>query len=96
MNINALMQQAKKMQKDMFKAQEEIANKEYIGKSQCVEVTISGDYEIKKIEFVDKEIIGDEEMITDMVSIAFNDAISKVKNETQSKLGKYAGMIPGF
>lgn len=96
MNMNALIQQAKKMQKEMLDAQNELEKAEYIGKSQCVEIKIKGSYEIKDIIITDDSILEDKEILSDMLIIAFNDAVGKVKKASENKMGKYANLMPGF
>ena len=56
MNMNALMQQAQRMQKDMQKKQEEINNSEYTGTSELVDVVMMGDKTIKKVSIKNKNI----------------------------------------
>ena len=48
MNINMLMQQAKKMQNDMEKAKEEVSKKTFTAKQPLVEVEVNGDTEITR------------------------------------------------
>ena len=86
MNMNALMQQAQKMQKEMEKAQKALEAKEFevISAGGGIKVTITGAKEIKHID-IDKEIIDpeDKDMLQDMIVIAINDAISLVVEEEQ-------------
>ena len=75
MNINMLMQQAKKMQNDMEKAKEEVSKKTFTAKQPLVEVEVNGDTEITKISIskdIEKE---DIEVLEDMILIATNEAI---------------------
>ena len=98
MNMNALMQQAQRMQKDIEKKQKEIYESEYTGSSQLVEITIYGSKKIKKINFKDIENLDKEdlEMLEDMIKIAFNDAVSKVESAIESKLGAYGKQLGGL
>ena len=67
MNINMLMQQAKKMQNDMEKAKEEVSKKTFTAKQPLVEVEVNGDTEITKISIskdIEKE---DIEVLEDMI-----------------------------
>ena len=69
MNINMLMQQAKKMQNDMEKAKEEVSKKTFTAKQPLVEVEVNGDTEITKISIskdIEKE---DIEVLEDMILI---------------------------
>ena len=91
MNMNALMQQAQKMQREMEKAQKELEAKEFeiVSAGGGIKVTILGSKEIKAID-IDKEIIDpeDKEMLQDMIVVAINEAISKVIDEEQKIVAK--------
>lgn len=86
MNMNALMQQAQKMQREMEKAQRDLEAKEFevISAGGGIKVIITGAKEIKSID-IDKEIIDpeDKDMLQDMIVVAINDAISLVIEEEQ-------------
>ena len=98
MNMNALMQQAQKMQKDILKKQEEIQKSEYTGSSQLVDVVIYGNKKIKSVNFKDLENLDkdDLEMLEDMIKIAINEAISKVEADVEKKLGAYGKTVGGL
>lgn len=98
MNMQNLMAQAQRMQRDIQKKQEEINKTEFEGTSQAVKITINGKKEIVKIN-IDKSIITDADDIDaleDMIKIAFNEAVTKVEKETESKLGAYAKGLNGL
>ena len=70
MNINQLMQQAQKMQKDVKKAQEEVEKMTFTSKKDLVEVEGTGDKKITKIT-ISKDIEKDDiELLEDMILIA--------------------------
>jgi DNA-binding YbaB/EbfC family protein len=81
MNMNALMQQAKKMQEQMQKAQEELENAEVVGKAggEMVVVTMNGKKEIKSIK-LDKTAVDpdDVEMLEDLIIVAIKDASGNI------------------
>ena len=97
MNINQLMKEAKKMQSDMEKSQEELAAKEFEatagGGAVCVKV--SGNKELKEIT-IKKEVVDpdDVEMLQDLIITCVNEALRKVDSEQAASLGKYN--IPGL
>ncbi|MBR2712965.1 MAG: YbaB/EbfC family nucleoid-associated protein [Bacilli bacterium] len=96
MNINQLMQQAQKMQKDINKAQEEVGKMIFTSKKDLVEVEINGNKEITKIT-LDKNIEKDDiEALEDMILIAVNDAIKQAEAEMEKKLGRYSKAMPGL
>ena len=96
MNINQLMQQAQKMQKDMKKAQEEVGNMVFTSKQELVEVEMDGNKNVKKV-VISKEIEKDDiEALEDMILIAMNDVISQADKAMENKLGRYSNMMPGL
>lgn len=81
MNIQALMQQAQAMQKqvelNIENAKKALANKEVIGEAGngLVKVTMTGRHVVKRIH-IDPTLMGDEpDMIEDLVAAAVNDAV---------------------
>ena len=69
MNINQLMQQAQKMQKDMEKSQKEVAAMTFTAKQELVEVEMDGNKTVKKVT-VSKDIEKDDiEALEDMILI---------------------------
>ncbi len=97
MNMQSIMMQAQKMQKDLQKKKEEINVKLFPGKYQFVEVTLNGKKEMVRCK-IDKESLTQEdiEMLEDFLVLAVKDAIEKIDKEFQSKMGQYAGMLDGL
>ena len=87
-NIAQLMQQAQKMQENLQRAQEELANLEVTGSAGggMVSVTLSGTKECRKVR-IDPSVLSDPEMAEDLVAAAFNDASNKVDAESKTKMG---------
>ncbi|MCI5835990.1 MAG: YbaB/EbfC family nucleoid-associated protein [Firmicutes bacterium] len=97
MNIQAMMKQAQKIQKDMMSAKNEIDNKIYEGKSSFVTVKVKGTKEIVEIKIDNEKIENDEiEMLQDILVVAIKDAMKKIDKETEEKLGKYTQGMPGL
>ncbi|MDX1550428.1 YbaB/EbfC family nucleoid-associated protein [Novilysobacter spongiicola] len=93
-NIAQLMQQAQKMQENMQRAQEELAGIEVTGNAGggMVSVTLTGRMECRKVR-IDPSVISDPEMAEDLVAAAINDAVNKVNEASQEKMGSAtAGM----
>ncbi|HSR62603.1 MAG TPA: YbaB/EbfC family nucleoid-associated protein [Gammaproteobacteria bacterium] len=90
-----IMKQAQKMQEDLQKAQEEIANMEVTGESGAglVKVTMTGRHDVKRVE-VDPTVMGeDKEMLEDLIAAAVNDANRRVEKMMQEKMsGLASGM----
>ena len=88
--IGGLMKQAQKMQADMQKAQEEIANMEITGQSGggLVSVLINGRHECKRVSIDDSLLDDDDkEMLEDLVAAAFNDAAQKLEANSKDRMG---------
>lgn len=97
MNMQQIMQQAQRMQRDITKKKEEIDGMEFLGKSEWVEIVFNGKREIKSFKILKDEIDADDkEMLEDMIMIAIKDAFSKIDKESESKLGSYASMCGLF
>ncbi len=98
MNINQLMKQAQVMQKKMKEAQEEIAKKEFEGKSGggLVVITMSGNGQMHKI-LIDPSLLKseDREILEDLIIAAYNDAKTKADQESTGVLGNLSG-FPGM
>ena len=97
MNLNQLMKEAKKMQADMEKSQEELSNKEFEATAGggAISVKVSGNKEIKEI-IIKKEVVDPEdvEMLQDLILTCINEALRKVDSAQAASLGKYN--IPGL
>ena len=94
-NIAQLMQQAQKMQENMQRAQEELANVEVTGSAGggMVTVTLTGRMECRKVR-IDPGVITDAEMTEDLVVAAFNDAVAKINAVSQEKMGAATAGMP--
>ena len=79
MNMQALMQQAQRMQREMEKAQKDLEAKEFeiVSAGGGIKIVIQGTKEIKSID-IDQ----------DMIVVAVNEAIAHVINEEQKILAK--------
>lgn len=96
MNMNMLMKQAQKMQKDMENAKEEVSKKTFSAKQPLVEVEVNGDTQMTKIKISENIQKDDIEMLEDMIMIATNEAINAAKKEMEEKLGKIGQGLPNL
>lgn len=90
MNMNALMQQARKMQEQMTKAQEELEEAEVVGHAggEMVAVTMNGKKEVKAIKLSKAAVDPDDvEMLEDLILVAFKDACNKADELAKEKMG---------
>ena len=96
MNINKLMKEAKKMQEDMEKSQEELSSREFDATAGggAVSVKVSGAKEVKEIK-IQKDVVDpdDIEMLEDLILTCVNEALRKVDIAQSASFGKYN--IPG-
>ena len=93
--LGNLMKQAQKMQEDMQKAQEELANMEVTGQSGggMVQVVMTGRHDVKRVSIDDSLMGDDKEMLEDLFAAAVNDAVRQVEKNSQEKMsGMTAGM----
>jgi DNA-binding YbaB/EbfC family protein len=100
-NMQQIMKQAKKMQEQMLKAQEELANKVVEGSSGggVVTVTATGQRKITNIVIKPEAVDPDDvEMLQDLVLTAINDALAKAEELAEKDMGKYTGgmKMPGL
>ncbi len=93
--IGQLMKQAQQMQANMKKAQEEMASLLVTGESGAgmVKITMSCQHQVQAVEIDDSLIGDDKEMLEDLVTAAFNDALRKVEKTVQEK---FSGMTAGM
>lgn len=97
MNIQAMMKQAQKLQKEMMEEKDKIDKMEFEGISSFVTVKVNGKKEMLSVKIeqdsLEKE---DIEMLEDMILVATNEALKKVDDTTEAKMGKYTQGLPGL
>jgi len=97
--IGNLMKQAQKMQADMAKAQEEMANIEVTGQSGggMVSVVMTCRHDVKRVSIDDSLLSDDKDMLEDLIAAAVNDAVRQVEKTSSEKMsGMTAGLnLPG-
>lgn len=101
MNMQGLMAQAQKMQRDLKKAQEELAKEEFtVSKSGAVTVILFGNRKVKEIK-IDKDALDVEnkEMIEEALALAIDEAqenIAQAESDINEKITGRAGGFGGF
>ena len=97
MNINQLMKEAKKMQADLEKSQEELQAKEFEATAGggAISAKVSGGKEIKEIK-IQKDVVDpdDVEMLQDLIITCVNEALRKVDSAQAASMGKFN--MPGM
>lgn len=94
MNMQNLMQQAQRLQREITKKKEEIDNEIFPGKYEWVELSFNGKKELQTFKIVKEGPIDEEdkEMLEDMIFLAIKDSFKKIDEETEKKLGQYSSM----
>lgn len=100
-NMNNLLSQMQKLQKEMEKTQADLATQEISASAGggMVSVVVTGDQQVKSITIKPEAVSADDvELLQDMVLAAVNEALQKAKDLEQSKLGGLTGGLglPGF
>lgn len=97
MNIQAMMKQAQKLQKDMMNEKSEIDNMDFEVSKSFVTVKAKGTKKIESIKINLEEIEKDDiEVLEDLLQVAVNELIEKIDSETEKKMGKYTKGMPGL
>ncbi len=99
--LGDLMKQAQKMQENMQKMQEELANAEVEGSAGAgmVKVVMTGRHDLKSVNIDESLMSEDKSLIEDLLAAAVNDAVRRVEEANKSKMSDLTGgmqMPPGF
>ena len=94
-NIAQMMQQAQRMQENLKRAQEELANLEVTGNAGggMVSVTLSGRMEARKVR-IEPSALADAEMLEDLIAAAINDAVNKANAESEKRMSAATAGMP--
>lgn len=98
MNMQSIMAQAQKMQRDINKKKEEIDSTLFTGKSEWIEVVFNGKKELKSLKILKNGNIDedDKEILEDMLLIAIKDVLAQIDKEIEKKLGAYGQSLNGL
>lgn len=98
MNMQNILAQAQRMQREITAKKEELEKMEFVGKSEWIEITFSGSRVIKNVKIIKEGDISndDKEILEDMIQIATKDAFIQINNAINEKLGQYAGALDGL
>ena len=86
-NIAQMMQQAQRVQDNLKRVEQELAELEVTGQSGggVVAVTITCKFETRRVH-IDPSVLADAEMLEDLVAAAFNDAVAKANAESGKRM----------
>lgn len=99
--LAGLMQQAQKMQENMKRLQDELAQIEVEGQAGAglVRIVLTCKNQVRRVS-IDPSLVGDDrDMLEDLVAAAFNDAVRRAEETTQQKMASVTAgmpMPPGF
>lgn len=91
-NMQNMLRQAQKLQKEMTQAQNKLNETTFVGKAAdgMVKATFTGDHKLKDITIKPEAIDPDDpDMLQDLIIMAVNDAMQQIAQQTQKTLGQY-------
>ncbi|MGA8008862.1 MAG: YbaB/EbfC family nucleoid-associated protein [Thiomonas sp.] len=94
--LSGLMKQAQQMQDNLKRAQDELANIEVEGQSGAglVKVVMTCKFGVKRVTIDPSLVAEDRDMLEDLVTAAFNDAVRKAEATSQEKMGAATAGMP--
>ena len=98
-NMNNLMKQAQKMQRQAEENQRALEEKEFTATAGggAVEVTVSGKKEITKVKLAEEVVDPEDiEMLEDLIMAATNEALRKMEEESAALMSKLTGGLGGL
>ena len=98
-NMNNIMKQAQRMQRQMEESQKEMETREFSAKAGggAVEVVVNGSKEVLKVTLTPEVVDPDDiEMLQDLIVAATNEALKSVDEANQAMMSKMTGGLGGF
>ena len=98
-NMNNLMKQAQRVQRQMEERTKELEEKEYSASAGggAVTVTVSGKKEVLSVKLSEEVVDPDDiEMLQDLIVAATNEALRKMEDESQAAMSKLTGGLGGL
>ena len=92
-DLNELMNQAKQMQEQFKKAQQDLASLVVEGESGAglVKVNMNGRHDVVAVDISESLMQEEKEVVEDLIAAAFNDAVRKLEDKNKETLGNMAG-----
>ncbi|MDE6517143.1 MAG: YbaB/EbfC family nucleoid-associated protein [Acetatifactor sp.] len=97
-NMNNLMKQAQRMQRQMEEGQKELETKEFTASAGggAVEVTVSGKKEVLRVKLTEEVVDPEDiEMLQDLIVAATNEALKQADEANEALMGKMTGGLGG-
>jgi hypothetical protein len=94
--LAGLMQQAQKMQENMKRLQDELAQLEVEGQSGAgmVKVVMTCKNQVRRVSIAPSLVGEDKDMLEDLVAAAFNDAVRRAEEASQQKMASMTSGLP--
>ncbi len=94
MNMQQIMAQAQKMQRDIMAKKDKIDAMDFEGKSDWVSIKFKGNRDVKSVEILSDDAFNAEnkDILADMIMLAIKDGLAKIDKETEGQLGAYSQM----
>lgn len=98
MNMQQMLMQAQKMQRELAKAQAQLAEKEFtVSKGGAVTVVLKGDKTVVSVSIDEDAFDKDnKEMVEEMIVLAINEAQEKIDEESEAINEKITGRPGGL
>jgi len=99
MDLNALMKQAQKMQKDLASTEQELKEKKYTSSiGGVVEITLNGNFQVETLSIKEELINDGKDALEEMIQMAINNVLSQASNDKEQSMSSLtSGMnIPGL
>lgn len=98
-NMNNLMKQAQRMQRQMEEGQKELETKEFTASAGggAVEAAVSGKKELLRVKLTQEVVDPDDvEMLQDLIVAAVNEALKQADEASDALMGKMTGGLGGL
>lgn len=98
MNMQQMLMQAQKMQRELKKAQDALKEKEFkVSKAGIVTIVMKGDRTLVSLD-IDKDALNEEskDMVQDALTLAINEAISEIEKESEAINEQITGRAGGL
>ena len=98
MNMQQMLAQAQKMQRELQKAMNELKEKEFvINKNGMVVVTVTGNKEVKSIDIDNDAMdVDNKDMVQESIVLALNEALEKIDAEAEAINERITGRAGGL
>jgi hypothetical protein len=99
--LGNIMKQAQRMQEELQKAQQRLAEEEVTGESGggMVRITMNGRHQVHRVQIDPSLLQDDRELLEDLIVAAMNDAVARVAEKSSASVASATAgfpLPPGF